>query len=68
MKVVTIVQARMGSSRLPGKVLAPLAGEPMLRRVMIRLESATTVAVGRVGDRRHHLVCEAQIEPAQAVP
>jgi len=43
MKIVTIVQARMGSSRLPGKVLAPLAGEPMLRRVMIRLESAMSV-------------------------
>jgi spore coat polysaccharide biosynthesis protein SpsF len=43
MKIVGIVQARMGSTRLPGKVLAPLAGEPMLYRVVTRLESAASV-------------------------
>jgi spore coat polysaccharide biosynthesis protein SpsF len=37
MKIVIIVQARMGSSRLPGKVLLNLAGEPMLVRVVNRL-------------------------------
>ena len=37
MKTVIIVQARMGSSRLPGKVLLDLAGEPMLVRVVNRL-------------------------------
>jgi spore coat polysaccharide biosynthesis protein SpsF len=34
--VVIIIQARMGSSRLPGKVLADIEGQPMLQRVVVR--------------------------------
>lgn len=37
-----IVQARMGSTRLPGKILAPLAGQPLLWHVVRRLEMAGT--------------------------
>ena len=31
------IQARMNSSRFPGKVLAPLAGKPMIRHVLERI-------------------------------
>lgn len=37
LKVVAIIQARMGSTRLPGKVLMDLEGETVLARVVNRL-------------------------------
>jgi spore coat polysaccharide biosynthesis protein SpsF len=40
MRKVAIVQARMGSSRLPGKVLKPLAGRPVLDHVVTRVMAA----------------------------
>lgn len=40
MKTVAIIQARLGSTRLPGKVLLDLAGEPMLARVVARVGRA----------------------------
>ncbi|MBX3193971.1 MAG: glycosyltransferase family protein [Microbacteriaceae bacterium] len=35
--IVGVLQARMSSSRLPGKVLAPLAGQPMILRIVERI-------------------------------
>lgn len=41
MRVVAIIQARMGSTRLPGKVLKDLGGETVLARVVTRVRRAT---------------------------
>lgn len=42
-KVVAIIQGRMSSSRLPRKILADIAGQPMLQRVFIRTSRSATV-------------------------
>ncbi len=39
-KIATVIQARMGSSRFPGKVLLPLAGKPLLVRIVERVKAA----------------------------
>ena len=42
-RIVAIIQGRMSSSRLPGKILADIAGQPMLARVFIRTSRSATV-------------------------
>lgn len=41
---VAILQARMSSSRLPGKVMKPLAGRPMVERQIERLRRCETLS------------------------
>lgn len=43
LRVIAVVQARMSSRRLPGKVLTPLAGHPVLGLVVGRLRRAGRV-------------------------
>ena len=40
LKIVAIVQARMRSSRLPGKVLRTILGKPMLLHLISRVQKA----------------------------
>lgn len=43
MKVVAVMQARMGSSRLPGKVMLSLDDEPVIAHDIARVDAASTV-------------------------
>ncbi len=43
-KIVAIIQGRMSSSRLPGKILADIAGQPMMTRVLTRVGRAKTLS------------------------
>ena len=43
MRTVAVIQARLGSTRLPGKVLLPLAGKSMLQNVIERVKRAKLI-------------------------
>jgi spore coat polysaccharide biosynthesis protein SpsF len=64
--VTAIIQARMGSTRLPGKVLRPLAGRPMLARIVDRVRACSSVAKivvatsDRAGDEPIRTMCAAE--------
>jgi spore coat polysaccharide biosynthesis protein SpsF len=53
MRTLVIVQARTGSSRLPEKIMMPLAGKPLLERMIERVRAARTpfeLVVATTGD------------------
>src|SRR5471030_899331 len=59
--VVAVIQARMSSSRLPGKVLLPIAGKPLLWHIVYRLRlcrSIDTIAVATSTDPRDDAIAE----------
>lgn len=43
MKIVALVQARIGSTRLPGKVMKPISGIPMIELLLSRLSRTKEV-------------------------
>ncbi len=40
-KIVGVIPARYGSSRFPGKIIAPIAGKPMIQRVYEQCKKST---------------------------
>jgi spore coat polysaccharide biosynthesis protein SpsF len=59
MKVAAIIQARMGSTRLPGKVMKPLCGIPVLGHVIKRaraIQGIDAIVVATTQDRADDVV------------
>ncbi len=65
MRVVAIVQARVGSKRLPKKVLKPILGRPMIELLLLRLSKSKELndiivaASEEDKNKKLHLVVEA---------
>tara|TARA_B100000941_G_scaffold157700_1_gene111996 strand:+ start:10239 stop:12269 length:2031 start_codon:yes stop_codon:yes gene_type:complete len=59
MKIVALVQARMGSVRLPGKVLKSIVGKPMIEILLDRLSNSVEldqIIVATSTDRKNDLL------------
>jgi 3-deoxy-manno-octulosonate cytidylyltransferase (CMP-KDO synthetase) len=54
-RIVTIIPARLGSSRFPGKPLAPLLGRPMLEHVWRRASMCTEISETYVATCDHEI-------------
>lgn len=61
MKVVCIVEARMGSTRLPEKTMADICGKPVLQRVIERLslaERVDEICIATTTKENDDVICE----------
>ena len=58
MRIVALVQARMGSTRLPNKVMKPIQGIPMIELLLKRLSKASLV---------NEIVVATSLEPVNQV-
>ncbi len=58
LKIVTVIQTRMGSSRLPGKVMLPILDRPLFVRQVERVRSAALAGV---------IVVAATVDPADDI-
>jgi spore coat polysaccharide biosynthesis protein SpsF len=54
-RIVAVIQARMGSTRLPGKVLRPVAGKPLLWHIVHRLRKSKRIEAVAVATSVNHL-------------
>jgi spore coat polysaccharide biosynthesis protein SpsF len=54
-RIVAVIQARMGSTRLPGKVLKPVAGKPLLWHIVHRLRKSKRIEAIAVATSVNHL-------------
>jgi spore coat polysaccharide biosynthesis protein SpsF (cytidylyltransferase family) len=58
-RVVTVIQARLGSTRLPHKVLADLQGKPLIGHVLKRVRSMSRVYLTAAVPTNDHLLIDA---------
>lgn len=61
MNIVTIIQARTGSTRLPGKILMEAAGKPLLLHMLERVDRSTlkgTIVVATSNDPEDDIIEE----------
>ncbi|HEY5338203.1 MAG TPA: NTP transferase domain-containing protein, partial [Rhizomicrobium sp.] len=61
LRIVAVIQARMGSTRLPGKVLKPIAGKPLLWHIVHRLKRSAfieQIAIATSTDARDDAIVE----------
>lgn len=61
MKTIGLIQARMGSTRLPGKVMMPLAEKPLLWHILNRMKkvkSISQIVLATTTDKRNDILEE----------